>query len=97
MVMNAGVTKAGFRMAAALSLLALASCVSGGTDASAPSIGTTTGVVGAPGSMQTNGMMMQSVGSGVSATSDMDQGIGQGMSQSGTAMGAGGIGSGIPQ
>ncbi len=64
----------------------------GGADVSAPM----TSVIGAPSAMQTNGMMVHSAGSGATISSDMDQGGGM-ASQSGTAIGAGGIGGGIPQ
>ncbi len=63
-----------------------------GGDASAPM----TSVIGAPAAMQTDGMMIHSAGSGASISSDGEQG-GAGASQSGTAIGAGGIGGGIPQ
>ena len=64
----------------------------GGDDASAPM----TSVIGAPAEMQTNGMMVHSAGSGASISSDMESG-GNTASQSGTGIGAGGIGGGIPQ
>ncbi len=63
-----------------------------GGDASAPM----TSVIGAPAAMQSNGMMIHSAGSGAAISSDMEQG-GTTASQSGTAIGAGGIGGGIPQ
>jgi len=64
----------------------------GGGDASAPM----TSVIGAPAAMQSNGMMIHSAGSGASISSDMEDG-GSTASQSGTGIGAGGIGGGIPQ
>ncbi len=71
----------------------LAGCVGPGvTDASAPM----TSVIGAPAAMQTNGMMIHSAGSGASISSDTEDG-GTTASQSGTGIGAGGIGGGIPQ
>lgn len=70
----------------------LSGCGGLGGDASAPM----TSVIGAPAAMQTNGMMVHSAGSGASISSDMEQG-GSTASQSGTAIGAGGIGGGIPQ
>ncbi|MGI3777659.1 MAG: hypothetical protein ACRYGC_10245 [Janthinobacterium lividum] len=64
----------------------------GGGDASAPM----TSVIGAPAAMQNNGMMVHSAGSGASISSDLEDG-GSTASQSGTNIGAGGIGGGIPQ
>jgi hypothetical protein len=64
----------------------------GGAGASAPM----TSVIGAPAATETDGMMIHSAGSGATISSDMEQGGGM-AAQSGTAIGAGGIGNGIPQ
>ena len=64
----------------------------GGTDASAPM----TSVTGSQDGSQIEGMVLHSAGSGASMGSDTELGGGAG-SQGGTAMGAGGIGNGIPQ